>query len=60
MDSRPRSIGNDASGTNIFNIKIGARLAWDDSGSIYGGWGRALTDQHWYHDIVRLEYRQTF
>lgn len=50
----------DASGTNIVHLKIGARVAWDEGGAIYGGWGRALTDQHWYRDIIRLEYRRTF
>jgi hypothetical protein len=50
----------EADGTNIVNIKVGARLAWDDGGSIYGGWGRALTEQHWYQDIFRLEYRRAF
>ena len=55
-----QSIGEEASGVNIVNLKIGARLTWDDAGSIYGGWGRALTDEHWYHDIVRFEYRRTF
>jgi hypothetical protein len=54
------TIGSDAAGTNIVHLKIGARLSVDDSSAIYGGWGRALTDQHWYHDIVRLEFRQTF
>jgi hypothetical protein len=52
--------GGDAGGINIVNLKVGARLEWDGAGSIYGGWGRALTEQHWYHDIVRFEYRLSF
>jgi hypothetical protein len=48
---------NDASGTNIFNIKIGARLSWTDKGSIYVGWGHALTDERWYSSVLRIEYR---
>jgi hypothetical protein len=50
----------DASGTNIVNLKIGARTSWDRRGSIYAGYGRALTTAHWYEDIVRIEYRYAF
>jgi hypothetical protein len=50
----------DASGTNIVNLKIGARTSWDRRGSIYAGYGRALTTAHWYEDIVRVEYRYSF
>jgi hypothetical protein len=50
----------DASGTNIVNLKIGARTSWDRRGSIYAGYGRALTTSHWYEDIVRIEYRYAF
>jgi hypothetical protein len=50
----------DASGTNIVNLKIGARTSWDRRGSIYAGYGRALTTSHWYQDIVRVEYRYSF
>jgi hypothetical protein len=46
-----------AAGTNIFNIKVGARLSWADKGSIYVGWGHALTDARWYSNILRVEYR---
>jgi hypothetical protein len=55
-----QSIGEEAGGTDIVNLKFGARVSWDDAGSIYAGWGRALTDAHWYHDIFRFEYRRTF
>jgi len=50
----------DASGVNIVNIKFGARLTWNDTDTIYGGWGRGLTDQKWYRDLIRVEYRRTF
>jgi Putative MetA-pathway of phenol degradation len=50
----------DASGTNIVNLKIGARTSWDRRESIYVGYGRALTTSHWYEDIVRVEYRYSF
>jgi hypothetical protein len=50
----------DASGVNIVNIKFGARLTWNDTDTIYGGWGRGLTDRKWYRDLIRVEYRRTF
>ena len=48
-----------AEGTNIVNLKVGARTnigrySW------YVGYGRALTDAVWYSDIVRVEYRFSF
>ena len=49
----------DASGVNIVNLKIGARIAVD-RGSFYAGYGHALTDDAWYTDIVRFEYRYSF
>jgi len=49
----------DASGTNIVNLKMGVRFGVGD-GSIYAGYGKALTDAVWYNDIVRLEYRYSF
>jgi hypothetical protein len=50
----------DASGTNIVNLKFGARAAWANGSSIYGGYGVSLTDNDWYSDIFRLEYRLSF
>jgi hypothetical protein len=49
----------DASGTNIVNLKFGARMAFGQ-GSLYAGYGRALTNQSWYDDVLRLEYRFGF
>jgi hypothetical protein len=49
----------DASGTNIVNLKLGARTVFAQ-GSIYVGYGLALTDASWYDDIVRFEYRYEF
>ena len=51
--------GFDAEGTNIVNLKIGARFVVD-RGSFYAGYGHALTDAVWYSDIVRFEYRYSF
>ena len=56
----PEDLTNfDASGTNIVNLKIGARFVVD-RGSFYAGYGRALTDAVWYTDIFRFEYRYGF
>jgi hypothetical protein len=51
--------GSDASGTNIVNLKIGARAIFGQ-GSVYAGYGHALTDQDWYDNIFRFEYRYSF
>jgi hypothetical protein len=53
------SVGLDASGTNILNLKVGGRLNFD-AGSVYVGYGHGLTDKVWYDDILRLEYRYSF
>ena len=50
----------DASGTNIVNIKFGARTSFEPHGSFYIGYGHALTSASWYNDIVRFEYRYSF
>lgn len=51
---------SDASGINIVNLKIGARTSWDPGSSIYVGFGKALTDDVWYDEILRFEYRVSF
>jgi len=48
-----------AKGTDIVNLKLGARLAFG-SGSIYAGWGKALTDAAWYDQLLRVEFRYGF
>ena len=53
------TVAVEASGTNIFNLKIGGRLEFDQ-GSVYVGYGHALTDKVWYEDILRFEYRLSF
>ena len=50
---------SDASGTNIVNLKLGARTVFTQ-GSLYVGYGFALTDQSWYDDVLRFEYRFEF
>jgi len=49
-----------ADGSNIVNLKFGARAIFDNGSSIYAGWGHSLTDQIWYKNIVRIEYRYAF
>jgi hypothetical protein len=49
-----------ADGTNIVNLKLGARTSIGDHNSFYLGYGQALTHEVWYKHIVRLEYRYTF
>jgi Putative MetA-pathway of phenol degradation len=56
----PTRIGDPASGTNILNIKIGARISLSHGNSFYIGYGRGLTDAVWYSDLVRVEYRLSF
>ena len=50
----------DASGTNIVNLKIGARTSFGRRNSVYVGFGQAVTHSVWYEHIVRLEYRYSF
>lgn len=47
------------SGDTIVNGKLGVRTTFGNS-SIYAGYGRALTGDVWYKDVVRLEYRLSF
>ena len=49
-----------ADGTNIVNLKLGARTTFDEKSSFYVGYGFAMTDAQWYGDIVRFEYRYSF
>jgi hypothetical protein len=51
---------DDASGTNIVNIKIGARTNIGRHNSFYIGYGHAVTSAVWYEQIVRAEYRYAF
>ena len=50
----------DAEGTNIVNLKLGGRANFDDRSSFYVGYGHALTDDVWYNNIIRFEYRYAF
>ena len=59
----------DAEGDTIVNAKLGVRIGFGkaDCGSpfptrndIYIGYGRPLTGEVWYKDVVRVEYRRFF
>ena len=50
------------------NAKLGVRIGlgdgvspgWRNQSDLYIGYGRALTDQVWYENIVRVEFRMRF
>ena len=49
-----------AEGTNIVNLKLGARTTFDEVSSLYVGYGHSLTDDRWYNNILRVEYKYSF
>ncbi len=49
----------DTNGDSIVNIKVGGRYTLGSS-SFYAGYGHALTQDVWYKDIFRLEWRRSF
>lgn len=49
-----------ASGNTIFNVKLGVRTYFGNGNDVYVGYGRAVTGNRWYQDILRLEYRRAF
>jgi hypothetical protein len=46
-----------AAGVSILNAKVGARLDVGDRLGFYMGYGRAITGETWYRDVLRLEAR---
>jgi hypothetical protein len=50
----------DAAGDTIINAKVGVRLKYGERSDLYVGYGRALTGDVWYKDILRVEYRLAF
>jgi hypothetical protein len=56
----PEGITKDASGDTILNLKVGVRATYQGRHSLYAGYGRALTGDVWYKDVLRLEYRLQF
>jgi hypothetical protein len=55
-----RNAAQDASGDTIVNVKIGARTKFSDRGDVYVGYGRPLTGDAWYENILRAELRLFF
>jgi hypothetical protein len=49
-----------AAGDTIVNAKFGIRAGQGERGDVYVGYGRALTGDTWYKDIVRVELRLNF
>ena len=49
-----------ADGTDIVNLKVGARAMVGAHSSFYVGYGHQLTHAFWYKEIVRAEYRYSF
>ena len=50
-------IQNNAAGETIVNLKLGARLDLNERAGFYAGYGRAVTGNQWYRDVVRIEFR---
>jgi hypothetical protein len=48
---------DDATGVSVVNLKLGYRLDVGERFGMYAGYGRALTGDRWYSDIVRVEMR---
>lgn len=48
-----------AAGDTIVNAKLGLRTNYRAS-QLYAGFGQALTTQHWYEQLFRIEYRVQF
>jgi hypothetical protein len=53
-------VDQSASGDTIVNLKLGSRFKVPDLGDLYIGYGRALTGERMYRDILRAELRFVF
>lgn len=51
---------SEADGVNILNLKLGGRFEFQNRSSLYVGYGFGMTDDVWYDDLFRVEYRYTF
>jgi hypothetical protein len=49
-----------ATGATIINAKVGGRVDIGDNFSIYVGFGRSLTGDFWYRNLLRVEARLAF
>ncbi|MFN9718821.1 MAG: hypothetical protein ACK58L_09020 [Planctomycetota bacterium] len=50
----------DADGATIVNLKAGLRWNLTEDYDLYAGYGRALTEETWYSDMLRLELRWSY
>ncbi|MCE9533234.1 MAG: transporter [Planctomycetes bacterium] len=48
-----------AAGDTIVNMKVGLRTSYQTN-DFYVGYGRVLTGERWYADVLRLEFRKRF
>ena len=48
---------HDAGGQTIINAKLGMRVKFGDRADVYTGYGRPLTGDRWYENILRVEFR---
>jgi Putative MetA-pathway of phenol degradation len=55
-----RAFIEDSEGDTIVNVKLGVRFGIGQAGDVYVGYGRALTGDVWYEDMIRVEYRLNF
>lgn len=53
-------VREDSGGDTIVNLKIGSRYKLTECSDVYVGYGRALTGDRLYQDILRLELRHKF
>jgi hypothetical protein len=50
----------DADGVTVVNVKVGSRFILDENHDLYVGYGRSLTGDRWYRDILRVDLRLRF
>ncbi|HMF10991.1 MAG TPA: hypothetical protein VKE94_01760, partial [Gemmataceae bacterium] len=55
-----RAFVHDAGGETIVNAKLGLRVEFGDRADLYTGYGRPLTGDRWYENILRVEFRLFF
>jgi hypothetical protein len=60
LDCANQQQGASADGTNIVNLKVGARTSIGSHNSFYVGFGHVVTHSLWYQEVVRAEYRYSF
>jgi len=60
IDGFQTSTLSEVDGVSIVNVKVGGRFEFRGRNSVYVGYGHALTDDVWYDDLFRLEYRYSF